>query len=953
MIHPGHAKEARAALQASTGGFLILLLILFWPVAGSARGINDYLALHILLETLAVVVSLLIFAVIWSSRKESLPCNLVLIAITFLGTGILDFSHMLSYAGMPDFVTGSGPEKAINFWLAARLLSALGLLAVAFHSWKTTLRLRRSSYMLLAMLGLLAFLHWLFLLHADWLPSTFVAGSGLTTIKIASEYLIIVLLLLAAGRFFIHLRTARQFNAAGLLGATLLLAQGEFFFTLYADVTDHFNLAGHLFKIAGYYLLYRAVFVETVHRPYELLHASRSQLDATLSALPDQLFEMDASGRYLHSYTTDTCRLAQEPSQLVGHRVDEVMNAEAARCMHEALAEANRTGTSRGRTLRIDTLDGNSLWFEVSVTLYKQARADRPASFLVISRDVSERVAAQQSLHTLSHAIEQNPLAIMLLDENMRILQVNPAFTRQSSYDAGEVLGRTPNFLHAPDLPPQMEAELEQQLRKGIPWSGEIRCQGKDARPYTVLSRIFPVLNVLGEVSGYLCIDEDITEKIEFAARLERLSHHDPLTGLPNRKLLEQQFVSLTDLHGNIHVLWIDLDNFKEVNDALGHTTGDLLLQQVSYRLRDNLLRNEVLARISGDDFVILIPDTGQTDIALRTRQLLDLLNKPLILPRQTLSISASAGIALYPADSLQLSDLLQKAELGKYKAKALGRNNYQFFEGHMQDKALLRLAQSNALKHAIRNDELFMVYQPQISLDDKRMTGVEALLRWRTPEWGLVSPMDFIPLAESSGLILPISEWVLKTCLWQLRSWLDAGLAPFSMAVNISASQFEQPDFVEQIKALLLTTGVPPHLLDLELTEAVAMKRPDLSEARIRQLHELGVRLSIDDFGTGYSSLSYLKRFKIDKLKIDREFIREMDHNHDDQAITSAVIQMAQELSITTLAEGVETARQLELLQQFGCELVQGYYFSKPLPADELACFLDSHTTRYPAKSL
>lgn len=908
---------------------------------GSLQGLYSYLPLHLSLETLAVMAAMYVFAIVWSTRQQKLPCNLVIIAVSAFAAGILDFSHMLSYQGMPDFVTPSDPEKAINFWLAARLFTALGLLAAAFVPWRIPLKNRCSWPMIGLMLAVTAGLHVLFLWYPHWLPRTYISGSGLTGFKVAFEYVLIGLLLVASLRYLFYLRQQRQFNASGFFAAAMLMAQAEFFFTLYVEVNDIYNLAGHVYKVLGYVFLYRAVFVETVKRPYELLNESRARLDATLGALPDLLFEMDEHGHYLQVYATDNERLITTASGLPGKSVFEVLPVPAAKTVLLALNEARSNGISRGSIIQLQMPDGDTARFELSVSPYMHSHNHAKPSYLVIAHDVTARHAAEKSLRTLSQAVEQNPLAILILDKDFHIQQANPAFSDTSGYRLDEVVNRHPGFLHDSSNPPCLLADIERCLSAGKSWKGEVNCLHKSGREYVVLMRLFPVRDADGQVCNYLVIKDDISANKKFAARLEQISNHDQLTGLPNRNLLQQQFDREIASNKSLSLLWLDLDNIKDVNDALGYASGDMLLKQVSYRLRDCLQRREVLARISGDDFVILLPGSEQGRVALRTQQFLESLAEPFILPGQTLSVTASVGIAVFPQDAGQLPDLLQKAEISKYKAKEAGRNNYQFYEARMQEKAALRLAQGNALKMAIERNELFLLYQPQISMVGGRMVGVEALLRWQSAEWGLVSPVDFIPMAESNGMILPIGEWVLKTALRQLSDWLACGVQPFGMAVNISAIQFERPGLIGQIKSCLEQTQVPANLLDLELTEAVAMKNPELSEQRIKQLHELGVRLSIDDFGTGYSSLSYLKRFKIDKLKIDREFIREMDSDSDDQAITTAVIQMAQQLTITTLAEGVETRRQLDLLRQYGCDQVQGFYFSKPLTPEQLLSFV------------
>lgn len=940
LIHDTHKPEARIAFLASLTGILLTLGVTTWATTSSISSFSGYLPLHILLETLSSIIALMIFAIIWSTRNESLSCNLVVIALSSLAAGVLDFSHMLSFPGMPDYVTPGDTEKAIIFWLTARFLAAVGLLSVALNSWQQPIVIRRSRILLGLTIGTLLITHVLVLWFPQWLPRFFIPGSGATTIKVVTDQIITGIFLAAALVFFLQLRKPRHFNVASFFAATVLLAQGQFFFNFYAKFNDVYALAGHLWKVAGLFFLYRAVFVEAVKKPYQLLHDSRNQLDATLGAMPDLLFEMDLAGHYLHVFTPARAAIESPTASLTGRSVRDVMPAESADAVLQAIHDANRYGRSRSKAFALQTQGGPTGWFEVSVARHMPHK-EQPVTFLVASRNITDKYLAEQSLRTLSHAIEHNPLAMLVHDSELKIRQANHAFTVMAGYTQDDILERSPVFLSASPAGHALMQKIRQQVLTGNSWSGELECMRKDGKSFTALIRIFPSRNQNGEITGFLSMAEDISEKKNYAAILERLSRHDQLTGLPNREMLQLHFNRLTVDHKFLAVLWLDLDNFKEVNDALGHANGDALLKQAGYRLQDSLQAQELVARVSGDDFAFLLPSSNQAEIVMRIQQLLKVLAHPFELPSQVLSLTASIGVAVYPGDADNLPKLLQKAEISKYKAKAAGRNNYQFYEARMQEKAALRLAQSSALKHAISNHELMMVFQPQVCLADNRVVGVEALARWNSRDWGLISPEDFIPLAESGGLILSIGNWALETAVSQLRTWLDLGLPELTMAVNISAIQFDQKDFVEQIARLLETSGIPPHLLELELTEAVAMKNPHASEKRVQMLHTLGVKLSIDDFGTGYSSLSYLKRFKIDKLKIDREFIREMDTNPDDQAIVTAVIQMASQLSISVLAEGVETITQARLLKEYGCGQIQGFYFSKPLCAQEMEHYL------------
>lgn len=939
-IHGSHAPEARTAFIAALIASLPVLAVSLFPASTLTSNINGYVPLHTFLEILSIILALLVFTIVWSTRNKNLPCNLIIIALASLVSGVMDISHTLSFPGMPDFVLSNTPQTTVQFWLGARLAVALGLLAIAFHSWRTPLNTLRSSFMLFFALALTFALHILFLWYPDVMPLMFMGNKQPTTIKLAVEYLIIGAFLLAAFGHFLHLKHPRAFNASGFFAASLLMALGELFFILYINIHDSYNLTGHLYKISGYFFLFRAVFSDTVQRPYDLLDQSRSRLNLTLSALPDLLFELSREGRYLNIYTPERAVLESPTPHMLGRSLYDVMPTESADIVQKAIDEAAETGRARTGPFSLQVAHGKTAWFEISIAKLSN-NPPEPPTFLLISRNITDRYQAEQSLRTLSHAIEFNPLAIIVFDSTLRIRQVNRAFTRMTGYEEVEVLDCPPHFLHAPGAASIQARTIEQKILEGTPWSGEVNSTRKDGSEFTIYLRVFPSRSPAGELTGFLSIAEDITDKKNYSMLLEQLSRHDQLTGLPNREMLQQRFEQFCADNNPVAVLWLDLDNFKEVNDALGHAAGDTLLQQVAYRLRDNLNKNESVARISGDDFVILLANANEELVIRRTLQLLELTARPITLPGQTLSLTASTGIALWPADGNNLGSLLQKAEIGKYKAKASGRNSHQFYEPQMQEMASLRLAQNNALKTALSNNELYLVYQPQICLQTRRVTGVEALLRWNSKEWGLVSPADFIPLAEASGMILSIGEWVLDTAMARLRSWLDEGLPPFTMAVNISAIQFEHPRFVEQVSRLLSSHKIPPQLLELELTEAMAMQNPHVSEQRIRKLHAMSVRLSIDDFGTGHSSLSYLKRFKIDKLKIDREFIADMDHDPDDQAIVTAIIQMARRLSISVLAEGVETARQAELLKRLGCHQVQGYHFSRPLPEEAVAEYI------------
>jgi diguanylate cyclase (GGDEF)-like protein len=423
------------------------------------------------------------------------------------------------------------------------------------------------------------------------------------------------------------------------------------------------------------------------------------------------------------------------------------------------------------------------------------------------------------------------------------------------------------------------------------------------------------------------------------------LAQFDPLTGLANRSHMEQlaqrAFAAASQAGRPVALLFLDLDNFKDVNDALGHSVGDAVLAKLARRLSAQLGPEDLACRLGGDEFILLQYGAWRAEAMERAQQLLAAVAAPCRIGQYDLNLSTSIGVAIYPDDGTDLEALLQRADMAMYSAKHEGRNGYRLFAPQMQEHFTRQQQLVRALRQALGSDQLQVVYQPQVALHSGAVVGAEALLRWQHPELGAVSPVEFIPAAEHSGLILPLGEWVLRQAVRQARSWMDAGLAPLTMAVNLSAVQFRQPDLPELVSRILREEALAPEYLELELTEGVAMHDPHGAVLTMNSLHEQGVRMSIDDFGTGFSSLSYLKQFKIYKLKIDRSFVRDIGSNPEDQAIVAAIVSMARGLGLSTISEGVETEQQLDLLREQGCDEIQGYYYSRPLTAEQFSAFV------------
>ena len=695
---------------------LTLLFLIVWlmPPLGFLKqpGVTVFpVWMHTVAELIAVAVAMMVFAVCWHTGSASRSGNVLVIGCGFLAVGLVDLAHLLSYKGMPDFVTAAHPEKAINFWLVARYLAAATLLAVAWRDLPPFQPRRQRVGLLLAAIALPLAAVWLQLAHPALWPRTFVDGQGLTGFKIGAEYGLIVLMGLAALGFQRRIVRERRYDAADLRTAALITVLGELCFTLYSNVNDVFQLLGHAYKIAAYLYIYRAVFVVGVREPYERLRL-----------------------------------------------------------------------------------------------------------------EIAERRQAEQ--------------------------------------------------------------------------------------------------------------------------RIEFLAFHDPLTELPNRVLardrVERAIAAAHREDRLVALIYLDLDHFKTVNDSLGHAAGDRLLKSVAQRLRAALRETDTISRQGGDEFLVVV---GELADAVAVKPVIDklmaALEQPVLIDGQELATTASIGIAQYPDDGSDFDALLQKADTALYRAKDSGRNTYRFFDERMNAEVTERLHLRNGLRQAIERREFVLHYQPQVDLASGAVTGVEALLRWNRPGEGLVMPGRFIAQAEDSGLIVPIGEWVLAEACRQAMAWRRDGLPPVVVAVNLSGAQFARGEVEAVVQRALRDSGLPPDGLELELTESILLSNTEQVLAVVQRLKGLGVRLSVDDFGTGYSSLSYLKRFAVDKLKIDRSFVADLLTDADDGAIVRAIVQMAQGLELGTIAEGVESEAVARRLADLGCSEAQGYWFARPLPADELAAFL------------
>lgn len=570
---------------------------------------------------------------------------------------------------------------------------------------------------------------------------------------------------------------------------------------------------------------------------------------------------------------------------------------------------------------------------------------------LIKSLDSSEKLNQK-----LTQAVEQSPNTIVITNLEGNIEYVNKAFVTITGYEKEDALGKNPRLLQSGKTPRDRYDYMWAELTQGKNWQGEFINMRKDGTEYIEAVKASPIFHPDGTISHYMAIKEDITEHRYAEERIDYLINNDVLTGLPNRNTLKERIsyaINLAHRQNNtLAVLFLNLDRFKDINDTLGHSVGDIVLMELSKQFSSVLREGDIVSRIGGDEFVIVLPNINAQSVAHVAQKLLDVTAQSLIIGKNEITETVSIGIALYPIDGTDEETLFKNADTAMYRAKQNGRNQYCFFTQEMQAHAARNLLLTNALRLALKKNQLEVVYQPQISLSNNIVLGAEALLRWKHPELGQISPVEFISLAEESGLILPIGEWVLRTAIKEAKHWIESGLPPMVVAVNISAVQFHHPDLPNLVTSILREVGLKEDYLELELTESVAMKNPESAYAIMDNLHGRGVRMSIDDFGTGYSSLSYLKKFKVYKLKIDKSFVDDLHTNPEDQAIASAIISMAHSLGLKTIAEGVETIEQLDYLRGQGCDEIQGYYYSKPLSTEAFEMFVKNQNKSYKSRT-
>ncbi|MCR4378144.1 MAG: EAL domain-containing protein [Rhodospirillales bacterium] len=748
-----------------------------------------------------------------------------------------------------------------------------------------------------------------------------------------------------------------------------MCADGEFI-----DVEAKFSSLGE-----GRFML-EALDITERTRAAETLKDREQRLRGVLETVADAIITINERGEVLSFNKAAENTFGYLAREVIGRNVSMLIAEPHAAAHDEYLANYIRTGKKKiiGKTNREEwgvRKDGVKFPLELGVTELRHGskrfftgivrditerkrweaeikRANDELEMRVeertreLTQEIVERQRAEDKLLLAGEVIESLNEGVAIINPDFRISSVNPAFTIISGYNLDEVIGNYPINHTALTRGGAMFEDMWRGLEARGSWDGEFWNLRKNGDEYAERLSVTAITNVSGEVQQFAAIMSDITKRKQDEERILYQANYDNLTGLPNRSLfldrLNQALANMHRANKNLGLLFIDLDGFKLVNDTLGHNVGDMLLKEAARRLGTCVRTGDTVARLGGDEFTIIMPNLDDPRNApLVAQRVLDAMHAVFLLGGHETFVSASIGITIFPDDARDAQELLKNADAAMYRAKENGKANYQFFTADMNEEVKERLVMKNGLSRALENKEFKLLYQPKLDLHTSRVTGAEALMRWQSPELGLVSPVKFIPVLEETGMVVEVGEWAIHTACRQHLEWVKLGLPPIKIAVNLSARQLREPTFVNIVKSALIKTDLPPSALEIEITESMLMSDAPNIVAALKQLHDFGVHISMDDFGTGYSSLSYLKRFPIDTIKIDRSFVSDIDTSPDDAEIIHTIINMGQTLNRKVIAEGVETLEQLNILKQYNCDEIQGYYFSKPLEADDFVAFI------------
>ncbi|WP_376693577.1 bifunctional diguanylate cyclase/phosphodiesterase [Wenzhouxiangella sp. EGI_FJ10409] len=904
----------------------------------------QYVGIHSALEIMAIAMACVVFAVGWNSDQQRTPLPLLLISIAFLGVALLDLGHVLSFSGMPGFITPAGEEETIRFWLAARLLAATALAVAMFLPWRQPQHGPWFRWALLLLtLGAVAGIYAVISGAPGAFPTLFKPETGLTAVKIGTEYLVIALHLVSAITLWLRRNSLKQVDVDALLAAILIIAMSEFLFTLYATVSDSYALIGHIYKIAAYFYLFRALVIGGIETPYRELAGARARLKATLEALPDMIFELDRGG-VIHQFHSRYSGLLARPEEALGRCIFDFLPADVSGVLRELLEDVHRNGRSRQYEYRLE-LDAEQKHFEAVGNRLEPSEGPEER-FIVFIRDVTESRRLAHELRIAAAAFESQE-SICITDNQHRIIRVNSAFTLITGFNSEETIGKRADFLLPPGERERINATIAESVEHRGRWRGEVSLLHKVGETHPQLLLVTAVRSSTGAIRNFIYDYIDISALKKAEVRMQQLALYDPLTGLGNRRLLERRLKETVEhcqrsgQYGSL--LLINLVGFKRINDAMGMSAGDRLLIEVGQELREIAGQDQAAFRQGADEFALILPAAGsswQASVSSVSRiadRVFSALDRVYRIHDQDYFNRCRIGATLFNGESVDSLEILNQAAIALHQVKTLPDRTFSFYDERMQESVAQEQSIESDLRRAIRENQFELYYQPKVD-SQRRIVGAEALIRWHHPERGIIQPSDFIPTAEQSGLITPIEKWTLAEALSQLSRWqASEAFRDWSLSVNIASSQLYRSDFESHLTGLLDQHPIRKDRLILEFTESTLLHDIHAANDKIRSLAALGVRFAIDDFGTGYSSLAYLGRLPVHELKIDRSFIRDLDKAPYNAAIIRMIIEMAQILSLEVVAEGVETEAQVHFLVEQGCQLMQGFLFGKPRPVAEI----------------
>ena len=664
-----------------------------------------------------------------------------------------------------------------------------------------------------------------------------------------------------------------------------------------------------------------------------------ARLFSILDAIPDVIFLLDEDGIYLEVMSGQSDQLVAEKEALLGRSLHDVMPQEHADRFLAVIKEALDSQSLVTVNYEMEVLSGKRYFQGRALPTRLDVNDKRTVVFVAV--DMTEVRQAQIQQRLISTMFDSGREGMVIMDEKMHVISANRAYARFMGQDITKIEGRLPLFLSDENVLAS-DAGLLDVLQSEKHWVGEINGYDENGIAYPIWLTINEVDDEDGVIHNYVAILTDVSDIKKSQQELEYVATHDFLTALPNRVLFQDRLeraITRSQRTGESGALYfLDLNRFKLINDNLGHHTGDELLRKVTARLSAICRDTDTLSRMGGDEFTLIVENLHDiNEAALIAEKLIGAFKKPFSLGDYSLDVNVSIGISVFPTDSTDATDLIKFADTAMYSAKDEGSSGYRFYTQELSNTAFEFFAMEMSLKKAISDNQFFLLFQPQYNVRTGRLCGVEALIRWRHPDLGIVLPSNFIHIAEASNLIGEIGDWVLLESCRQVKQWAEHSDDKLTVAVNISRKQLTDPDYVPHISQLLEKEGIDARRLEFEITESAIMDREYIAIENLKKLHAMGISLAIDDFGTGYSSLENLKNFPLTRLKIDRNFVRDLNRDRNDEAIVRATIALGKSFGLRVIAEGVETPAQLAFLQQEGCDEVQGYYFSRPVPVDEI----------------